>query len=247
MSKATSEIKVNSWAKKTAYLRSRLDDHKEIYGIYEIDFTKVIRIAAGNIRVKQDKKALQRNLNAEANRRKSIEEIEKETAPQPGEKNPKRALYRKIALETHPDRQGVLNRDSATAEKNEELFKRAQMAHSDDDIAELLMIAHEIDLSPLDFGMSMGEIRKVYAGIEKSISQEIKQIENSYIWIWGESVGNIPMRINLLDAYLRQTGHPPVDQSLLRDIIEHHETKPDITVNPGRQRKTGKRPKKLIR
>lgn len=247
MSKATSTIKINSWAKKSKYLRSKLEDHKDILAIYQRDFEVVIKIAVGNIRVEQDQKVLQRNLHAEAQRRKSIEEIEKETEVKPGEKDPKRSLYRRIALETHPDRQGVLNKDTATAERNEELFKRAMNAHADDNLTELLMIAHEIDLNPLDLGLTLKELQKIYADLEKSVTSEIKQIENSYVWVWGESAGNVPMRINLLDAYLRQTGHPPVDQSILRDIIEHHETAPDVSVNPGRQRKTGKRPKKLIR
>lgn len=247
MSRATSTIKINSWAKKSKYLRSKLDDLKDILAIYERDFEVVIRIAVGNIRVEQDQKILKRNLQTEAQRQKSIEEIEKETEVQPGEKNPKRSLYRKIALETHPDRQGVLNKDSETAARNEELFKRAMNAHADNNLTELLMIAHEIDLDPLDLGLTLKELQKIYSDLEGNITKEIKQIEGSYVWVWGESSGNIAMRINLLDAYLRQTGHPPVEQSILRDIIEHHESAPDVSVNPGRQRKTGKRPKKLIR
>lgn len=247
MSRITDEIKINSWSKKSAYLRSRLDDHKDIMVIYEQDFSKVIRIAVGNIRVEQDRKVLARNLEAEAQRQKSFAEIEKETDLKPGEKDPKRSLYRKIALETHPDRQGILGNNKEIAAKNEDRFKRAMDAHAQDDITELLIIADEIELNPLDLGLTVKELQKIYGDFEKRVTAELKKIENSYIWVWGESAGNIPMRINLLDAYLRQTGHPPVEQTILRDIIEHHESKPDETIHPGRQRKTGKRPKKLIR
>jgi len=247
MSRITDEIKINSWSKKSAYLRSRLKDHKDIMVIYEQDFAKVIRIAVGNIRVEQDKKVLVRNLEAEAKRQKSIAEIEKETDLKPGEKDPKRSLYRKIALETHPDRQGMLGNNEEIAAKNEDRFKRAMNAHAADDITELLIIADEIELNPLDLGLSTKELQKIYSDFEKRVTSELKYIENSYVWSWGESSGNIPMRINLLDAYLRQTGHPPVEQTILRDIIEHHESNPDISSHPARQRKTGKRPKKLIR
>ena len=247
MSRSTDSIKIKSWAKKAKYLRSQLEDHKDIFHIYEKDFVKVLRLAVGNIRVQQDKKVLQRNIDAANKMSQSIEEIEKETELSPGEKDPKRSLYRKIALKTHPDRQGVLNHDSDVAAKNEERFKRAMNAHNEDDLSELLMIAHEIDLDPLDVGLSIRELSEIYSGIERKVSTEITDIEKSYIWVWGEASGNIAMRINLLDAYLRQTGHPPVDQAILRDIIEHHETRPDENIPASRQRKTGKRPKKLIR
>ena len=247
MSRSTAAIKAKSWAKKAEYLRSKLEDHKDIMVIYEEDFNKVIRIAVGNIRVDQDKEVLNRNIAAEKKRRKSIEEIEKETEIQPGVKDPKRNLYRKIALQTHPDRQGILDHSEDVASRNEELFKRAMNAHAEDDLSELLIIAHELDLDPFEMGLSVKELQKIYSKMEKKVAKEIQAIENSYIWVWGEAAGNIPMRINLLDAYLRQTGHPPVDQAILRDIIEHHESAPDESVPSIRQRKPGKRPKKLIR
>jgi len=247
MSVNTEAIKLKSWAKKAEYLQSLLSDHHDILVIYERDFNRALRIAVGNIRVTQDKNELQKNIDAATSHKKTLKEIEKETEVKPGEKDPKRSLYRKIAFQTHPDRQGLLNSDDATKEKNEELFKRAKNSFEEEDLVGLLVIANSIGLNPLEMGMTIKEIRKIYVDLEKSIAKEIQKIESTYVWVWGESYGNINMRINLLDAYLRQTGHPPVEKSILRDIIDHHESAASETDPASRQRKVGKRPKKLLR
>jgi len=242
-------IKVKAWAKRAEYLQSRLSDQQEIFVIYQQDFSRVIRIAAGNIRVEQDIRVLKKNIEAAAaaKKSKSLEEIKKETEVKPGEKDPGKSLYRKIALETHPDRQVALNNSKEDVLKKEEMFKQAMLAHEEKNIPDLLMIGIKLGMNPLDLGFSVKELRKIYEKMEKKINVEIKKIESSYVWVWGESEGNIPLRLNLLDAYLRQTGHPPVDKSILRDIIEHHESSANEMVPASRQRKVGKRPKKLLR
>lgn len=247
MSVDASQIKVKGWAKKVQYLRSVLSDKQEIFNVYEVDFQKVLRIAAGNIRVKQDVEVLQKVMQQHEEKRKSIEEIDKETSPDAEEKNPSKSLYRKIAFATHPDRQGLLDNDEETARKNEELFRRAQTSHSEGDVSDLLMIAHELDIDPLSLGYTIHELKKIYDNLEKSLQAKIKEVEDSYAYVWGESAGNLDLRINLLDAYLRRTGHPPVQKAILRDIILHHEEDVDKTANPARKRKVGQRPKKLIR
>tara|TARA_B100000424_G_C22902874_1_gene480212 strand:+ start:669 stop:1412 length:744 start_codon:yes stop_codon:yes gene_type:complete len=247
LSVSASQIKIKGWAKKVQYLRSVLSDKQEIFDVYDKDFQEVLKIAAGNIRVKQDVDVLQKVMQQHAAKRKSIEEIDKETLPDPEEKNPTKSLYRKIAFATHPDRQGLLDNDEETASKNEELFRRAQNAHSEGDTSDLLMIAHELDIDLLSLGYTMQDLKKLYDNLESSLKVKIKEIEDSYAYVWGESVGNLDLRINLLDAYLRRTGHPPVQKSILKDIIMHHEEDVDKTVNPARKRKVGQRPKKLIR
>ena len=247
MSNNAITIKIKSWSKKAAYQRSILEDHRQLFALYDIDFMAALRIAAGNIRVKQNTAVLERNIKAAAQAQKTLEDIKRETAPIPGEKNPSRSLYRKIAFATHPDRQGVLDNSAADAERNEDLFKRAMAAHNNKDKSELIEIALELGIDPLAMGYTPTDLKKIYDELEKKIKSQITEIENSYAWVWGESEGNIALRINLLDNYLRRTGHPPVDKDILRDIIQHHESDADKTVHPARTRKVGTRPKKLIR
>ena len=80
-------------------------------------------------------------------------------------------------------------------------------------------------------------------------SATVSAMESSFVWMWGKALGNLEMRVRLLDAYLRQTGHPPVSNTILRDIIRHHEdpTAPKDGSRGRRTRKKGERPKKLIR
>lgn len=237
------KIKIKSWAAKAAFLKSTLSDYKDLFAIYEQDFMGVLRIAAGNIRVKKEVEVAEKNPKVTPSS-KSLEEITEETEPIPGKPNPTRTLYRKIAFATHPDRQG---KDSEAAQKNEELFKRATTANDESDMSELIMIAHDLDIDLLSLGFTEAMLRKIYKNLEEKTTKEIKKIEGCYGWAWGESKGNIQLRVNILDAYLRQTGHPIVERSILNDIVEHHESDADKTVASGRTRKTGQRPKKLIR
>jgi hypothetical protein len=237
------KIKIKSWATKAAFLKSTLSDHQALFTIYELDFMGVLRIADGNIRVKKTSGVVEANIK-ETQTPKTLEEIEDETKPTPGESNPTRTLFRKIAFATHPDRQG---KDPVIAQKNEEIFKRAMSANSESDISELIMIGHDLDIDLLSLGYTMPVLKKIYKDLEEKIIKQIKKIEGCYGWAWGESKGNLERRINILDGYLRQTGHPGVDRSILSDIVEHHEADVDKTVRPGRTRKPGQRPKKLIR
>jgi hypothetical protein len=244
---STTLIKIKSWAKRADYQKSILADHQELFTLYDLDFMAVLRIAAGNIRVKQDVSVLEENIRATTASRKTLDDIKRETEPIPGERNPSRSLYRKIAFATHPDRQGILDNSADIAEKNEELFKRAMAAHNDKDNAELIEIALELGIDPQTMGYSITDLKKIYDDLEGKVKSQIAAIEGSYGWVWGESEGNIDLRINLLDNYLRRTGHPPVNKDILRDIIQHHESDVDKTVHPARTRKVGARPKKLIR
>jgi hypothetical protein len=243
MSIDADKIKIKSWATKASFLKSTLSDCQDLFSIYDLDFNAVLRIATGNIRVKKSLDNIENRIK-EDQVAKTLEEIEKETAPTPGEVNPTRTLYRKIAFATHPDRQG---KDPVIAQKNEEIFKRAMTANSESDITGLIMIAHDLDLDLLSLGYTIPSLKKLYKDLEKKITNQIKKIEGSYGWAWGEAKGKIELRVNILSGFFRQTGHPPIERSILIDIIEHHESDVDKTVLPGRTRKTGKRPKKLIR
>mgnify|MGYP005710514773 FL=1 len=113
----------------------------------------------------------------------------------------------------------------------------------------MIRIALSLDIDVQDLGLDEDEV-VVY--IQKAIAKtekELEQMSESFVWMWGTSEGNVEMRVRLLDAYLRQTGHPPVSNTILRDIVSHHEdpSTPQDGSSKRRKRKPGTRPKKLIR
>lgn len=234
-------IRLTSYARKLQTAQQDLNDHELISGVYEQDFQRVIRIAAGNIRASQDPKVLAKNIE-EA---KKLQETESEEEQDDSKDATIKNLHRKIALQTHPDRL-ISETSPAEKERKEALFKRAAKAYDDDDLCELVLIAAELKIPVEDF-VEPQKLIMAYDDKISEIQKKIKKIKESYVWIWGESHGNVDMRVKLLDIYLQQTGHSKVDEQILRDIVEHHEAPTDVRKISVRQRETGARPKRLIR
>jgi len=236
-------IRLTSQARKLQTAQQDLDDHQLIAGVYEQDFQRVIRIAAGNIRTKHDPEVLQKNIE-EAKAKAASEENPEDLDD--SETNPTlKNLHRRIALLTHPDRL-VSETSAAEKERKEALFKRAAKAYDDQDLCELVLIASELKIAVEDF-VDAQTLMMAYDEKISAIQKKVKNIKESYVWIWGESHGNLDMRVRLLDIYLQQTGHAKVDEQILRDIIMHHEEPTDVRNISVRQREAGTRPKRLIR
>jgi hypothetical protein len=235
-------IRLTAQARKLQTAQQDLDDHQLIAGVYEQDFQRVIRIAAGNIRTKHNPEILQKNIEeakAKAAEEENIDEDDNESNPT------LKNLHRRIALLTHPDRL-VSETSAAEKERKEALFKRAAKAYDDQDLCELVLVASELKIAVEDF-VDAQTLMMAYDEKISAIQKKVKSIKESYVWIWGESHGNLDMRVRLLDIYLQQTGHAKVDEQILRDIVAHHEEPTDVRNISVRQRETGTRPKRLIR
>jgi hypothetical protein len=235
-------IRLTAQARKLQTAQQDLDDHQLIAGVYEQDFQRVIRIAAGNIRSKHNPEILQKNIEeakAKSAEEENIDEDDNEINPT------LKNLHRRIALLTHPDRL-VSETSAAEKERKEALFKRAAKAYDDQDLCELVLIASELKIAVEDF-VDAQTLMMAYDEKISAIQKKVKSIKESYVWIWGESHGNLDMRVRLLDIYLQQTGHAKVDEQILRDIVAHHEEPTDVRNISVRQRETGTRPKRLIR
>lgn len=246
------EFAVRSAYRKLKFLNDEIDDRKSIFVNYEKDFMRVVKIARGNIRVNQDYEKLRKNLEdaAEVNARKhaesALEDAEAESAIADV---PQKKLYRKIVKETHPDKYDQMELSQDEKEKLHSVFKKAAEAYNDDDIPEMIKLALSLDIDIEDVGLDSDE---VLLYIDRAISRaqsEMDEMCESFVWMWGTTQGNIDLRVKLLDAYLRQTGHPPVSNTVLRDIVSHHEDPhtPEDGSSKRRKRKPGTRPKKLIR
>ncbi len=238
--------------RKLKFLGEDLDDRKVIFSDYEKDFMRVVRIARGNIKVQQDKKRLQKNIEdaAEYTEQKKADEALAEKEFEDNQPDvPQKKLYRKIAMESHPDRHDHMSVPEEEREDLHDVFKRASEAYEADDIPEMLRLALQLDIDIQDLGLSEDEILTYVSKAIQKIQTEVKSMSESFVWMWGTSLGDVEMRVRLLDAYLRQTGHPPISNTLLRDIVTHHEDPktPEDGSSRRSKRKTGTRPKKLIR
>ena len=245
------EYAIRSAFRKLKFLSDEITDRKSIFGEYEKDFMRVVRIAKGNIKVNQDHEKLRKNLEeaAEFSARKSAEEALEETTTDSGPDIPQKKLYRQIAKETHPDRYDQMDISEKEKEDLHDIFKRAAEAYDNDDVSEMIRLAIALDIDVQSMGIDEKEVLKF---VEKAIVKtqlEMEKMSESFVWMWGTTRGNVELRVRLLDAYLRQTGHPPVSNTILKDIVSHHED-PDTPTDGSsrrRKRKPGTRPKKLIR
>ena len=233
--------------RKLKFLHDETSDRQSIFAGYEKDFNRVVKIARGNIRVQQDRERLKKNMEKAAEADKKAAEILEED-PEPAD-IPQKKLYRKIAMETHPDRHDLLDVPASDRDDLHEKFKKASEAYECDDVSEMLRIAIMLDISVDDLGLDDDVVLNYLTKAINKMEADIKSMEETFVWLWGTSLGNLEMRVRLLDAYLRQTGHPPVSNTILRDIIRHHEdpgTSEDGKLGRSK-RKMGQRPKKLIR
>jgi len=246
------QFAIRSAFRKLKFLNDEIEDRKSLFGVYEKDFMRVVKIARGNIKVNQDHEKLRKNLKEAADfnaKQKAEEALSNEEEIDNSPDIPQKKLYRKIAKETHPDRYDQLDISEEEKESLHEMFKRAAEAYDADDVPEMIRLALTLDIDVQDMGL---DEKEVLGFVEKAIvktQSEMEKMAESFVWMWGTTRGQVELRVRLLDAYLRQTGHPSVSNTILRDIVEHHEdpATPEDGSSKRRKRKPGTRPKKLIR
>ena len=243
---------VRSAYRRLKFLGDEIEDRKNLFSGYEKDFMRVVRIARGNIKVNQNHEKLKQNLDEAAKhraRQQAEEALEEQEFNDSTPDVPQKKLYRKIAKETHPDKYDQLDVSDEEKESLHDIFKRAAEAYENDDVPEMIRLALSLNIEVQDLGMDEDEVIEYIQKAIQKTEKELDQMSESFVWMWGTSFGNIEMRVRLLDAYLRQTGHPPVSNTILTDIVSHHEdpSTPEDGSSRRRKRKPGTRPKKLIR
>ena len=124
-------------------------------------------------------------------------------------------LYKKIALVSHPDR--TLEKDNK--KRLNKIFTDSAGAMSTGDFNKLLGYALDlgIDLQDAD----VDHVPLITSRIE-SVKKELKVIEESLEWLWGESLGVSSLRNAVATAYLKKKG-VDVNTDELASIIKEME------------------------
>ncbi len=138
-----------------------------------------------------------------------------------------KSLFKKIAIETHPDK--VQNRnDLSEFEKNERsvLYKKASNALNSLEEMKLLEVGYSLGILP---DLSEHEQKNI---ILSAINKEKNSISSSHqlvAWIWGENFGNIDVRSNLLIYVRKNLGLPEVSLDIIREYIVAFENDEDLS------------------
>ncbi len=138
-----------------------------------------------------------------------------------------KALFKKIAIETHPDK--IQNRtDLSEFEKNERsvLYKKASNALNSLEKMRLLEVGYSLGILP---DISEHEQKMI---ISANIDEEKKCISSSQklvSWVWGENFGKIDVRSNLLIYVRKELGLPEVSVEIIREYIQAFENNEDLS------------------
>lgn len=87
-----------------------------------------------------------------------------------------KSLYRKIAVETHPDKNE--NQESAR-----EIYEKATVAKKEGNLQELLDAGKKINVMP-DFNAMTREELDILKDNINELQDKINKIKNSYPWVW---------------------------------------------------------------
>ena len=244
-----SDYRIRTLTRNVKFLREDLADRRKLNNLFNEDFAKVVRLAKNNIKAEQCQDAMNLAIKVMLEKHPEIGQkysAEINSTDKDQLKNKDKALkkmYKKAVMECHPDRHASMGISEEEAKKKmKNLFQKARTAYDDNDVEEMISVCIDLDLDLHNLDMSHQALISYLETATIRFKREIEEIDKSFTWVWGHSCGNVEMRIRLLSAYLIQTGHPKISDTILKDIIEHYESGQDRT---GSQR--GERPKKLIR
>ena len=244
-----SDYKIRTLTRNVKFLREDLEDRRKLNSLFNEDFAKVVRLAKNNIKAEQNQAAMNSAIKEMLEKHPEIgkkHNTELSSTDKDHLKNKDKALkkmYKKAVMECHPDRHVSMGiREEEAKKKMKSLFQKARAAYDDNDVEEMISVCIDLDLDLHNLDISTQSLISYLEIATIRLKREIKEIDKSFTWVWGHSHGNIEMRIRLLSAYLVQTGHPKISDTILKDIIEHYESGQART---GSHR--GERPKKLIR
>ncbi len=251
----TKDIHLRSLSRKLKCVQEDFKDVDNLSQEFDKDFQKAWQMALSNIRSKRDQSAFRDLLDEIANNESqnksknflqdSPEEDDKTSASSKSEKD----LFRKITLETHPDRAGILGiEDESEKDKRKAMFVKAHEAYRKNDLETLLSIAIDLGLSLDDLEIEFEEIVQKVENLTQSIYNKMEAITNSLAWAWGTSSGDIEKRAHLIKMMLQRYGYYDIDDMLVNDIVAQHEENVARGHTKSRvKRRAGQRPRRIVK
>ena len=258
--KARVKRQVRARTRKLLFLQEELQDAEDTFEIYRDDFELAVALARPNVRVEQDLEKYCDNIEkareaaheqALAVQQEAEEAVPDDPSDEEAPDRPGKGLYKRIARQTHPDRHlqlGVTDPDERTRLSG--FFTEAHDAFTRGALEVLVRIGLQLGIDPEDMNMSA---EKIVGHIDKEIHVTLSQIKNlqtSYAWAWGEADEDIPRRLKILLQFLRLTGHDSLDEVIVRDVVERHAmmfNDDGTRRDRPRARKSGERPGRILR
>lgn len=121
--------------------------------------------------------------------------------------------WRRVMMEVHPDRIDTVSKNELDKLERMKISSRLQVDKSDDLlIACALLLEVKIDLNIYE------QERKMRAAVTK-FTKSLAQIHQSVSWIWGESIIDSSVRLQILKRVLVSSNIQLIDDKILLDYI----------------------------
>jgi len=121
--------------------------------------------------------------------------------------------WRKAMLQVHPDRVGLVCKDDM--DKLERLKIGTRLRTNPD--SELLVAC--CNMLELDIDLNIYEQERMIRVALHQMQSEIKTIQQSIPWVWGESIVDNQMRVQIVKTVLRNSNIQPPDDAILIQYI----------------------------
>ena len=135
-------------------------------------------------------------------------------------------LFKKIALETHPDK--ISNRGDLTpVEKTEReaFYKQAVFAIEESKEMDILEIAILLLIDP---GISSKQQLKIISKEIENVMEEIESYRSKVAWTWGESFGEKEIRLKLLKYIMGILKMPAITDDIIEQYLAEFEADGDM-------------------
>jgi len=134
-------------------------------------------------------------------------------------------MYKKIAIETHPDKLEKMNISDKEKSRREEIFKEASMSLKNENYDVLLRLASDLRV---DFDIEDEDLLKIVNNSIKRMNNNIEEIQDKASWAWGELEGDTEKRSTLVFNVWNQLKFPKISLEEIRKYINCYENNGDF-------------------
>ena len=135
-----------------------------------------------------------------------------------------KAIYRRIAQQTHPDRHHHIGIDTEEEKAaREKMFRDAQTAYETSDIERLLSICADLDIDLEDIKIPYDDVTKKIENLSEAEYNKMSSITGSIAWMWGHAEeDDIQTRVTLIKTMIARFGYYDVDEDLIIQVLREH-------------------------
>ena len=208
--------------KAKADLASLVSYERECFDMlkdYSFEWNKDIQFILSHFEKKdntlEEEVRLQNEINKtveHARIREKTKDIESDTSYKDAPSWVKKA-FRKVAIKTHPDKV----RNLAGEEELVEIYAEANAAIEEKDYDKFQKICKKLNVKVY---VDPEEELKNNLNRQIKVKDNLREIESSLPWVWGESYGSNEIRKQLIKSILPHYGVDKFDENIIKELLE---------------------------